>query len=117
MPSTSISTDGEAAMARSLALRVRLLGRQLQNRGAEALLDMRVRTGGSHHQKMVVIRYRDDPSRDVAYIGAVTRYIVDLDGGGEIQVVKQNLEMSSQEALEQRGRRGRHARSCCRPSR
>ena len=36
----------------------RLLGRQLQARGAEALLDMRVRTGGSHHQKLVVIRYR-----------------------------------------------------------
>jgi putative spermidine/putrescine transport system ATP-binding protein len=47
--------------------------------------------------------------RDVAYIGAVTRYVVDLDGGGEIQVVRQNLEMSSQEALEQRGRRVRVA--------
>jgi putative spermidine/putrescine transport system ATP-binding protein len=47
--------------------------------------------------------------RDVSYIGAVTRYIVDLDGGGEIQVVRQNLEMSSQEALEQRGRRVRVA--------
>ena len=46
---------------------------------------------------------------DVAYIGAVTRYAVDLDGGGEIQVVSQNLEMSSQEALEQRGRRVRVA--------
>ena len=45
----------------------------------------------------------------MAYIGAVTRYIVDLDGGGEIQVVRQNLEMSSQEALEQRGRRVRVA--------
>src|SRR6185436_9635696 len=39
----------------------RLLGRTLQKRGAEALLDMRVRTGGSHHQKFVVIRHRDDP--------------------------------------------------------
>ena len=46
---------------------------------------------------------------DVAYIGAVTRYAVDLDAGGEIQVVSQNLEMSSQEALEQRGRRVRVA--------
>ena len=45
--------------------------------------------------------------RDVAYIGAVTRYVVDLDEGGEIQVVRQNLEMSSQEALELRGRRVR----------
>jgi putative spermidine/putrescine transport system ATP-binding protein len=47
--------------------------------------------------------------RDVAYIGAVTRYLVVLDAGGEIQVVRQNLEMSSQEALEQRGRRVRVA--------
>jgi len=46
---------------------------------------------------------------DVAYIGAVTRYAVDLEAGGGIQVVSQNLEMSSQEALEQRGRRVRVA--------
>jgi putative spermidine/putrescine transport system ATP-binding protein len=47
--------------------------------------------------------------RDVAYIGAVTRFLVDLDAGGELQVVRQNLEMSSQEALEQRGKRVRVA--------
>ena len=49
----------------------RLLGRQLQARGAEALLDMRVRTGGSHHQKLVVIRHRDHPDRDIAYVGGI----------------------------------------------
>ena len=49
----------------------RLLGRQLQERGAEALLDMRVRTGGSHHQKLVVIRHRDDPERDIAFVGGI----------------------------------------------
>lgn len=49
----------------------RRLGKQLQDRGAEALLDMRVRLGGSHHQKMVVIRHRDDPSRDIAYVGGI----------------------------------------------
>ena len=43
----------------------RHFGEQLQARGAEVLLDMRVRTGGSHHQKLVVVRHRDDPSRDV----------------------------------------------------
>jgi putative spermidine/putrescine transport system ATP-binding protein len=41
--------------------------------------------------------------RDVAYAGMVTRYLVELDGGGELQVVRQNLETSSAEALEQRG--------------
>jgi len=55
------------------------------------------------------LRVEGGQVRDVAYIGAVTRYIVDLDEGGEIQVVRQNLEMSSQEALEQRGRRVRVA--------
>src|SRR4051794_8413759 len=49
----------------------RLLGRTLQRRGAEALLDIRVRTGGSHHQKFVAIRHRDDPSRDIAYVGGI----------------------------------------------
>ena len=49
----------------------RQLGERLQARGAEALLDMRVRTGGSHHQKLVVIRYRDHPERDIAYVGGI----------------------------------------------
>ena len=41
--------------------------------------------------------------RDVAYAGMVTRYVVELDAGGELQVVRQNLETSSAEALEQSG--------------
>jgi putative spermidine/putrescine transport system ATP-binding protein len=42
--------------------------------------------------------------RDVSYAGMVTRYLVQLEDGGELQVVRQNLETSSAEALEQRGR-------------
>ena len=42
--------------------------------------------------------------RGVAYAGMITRYLVDLDAGGELQVVRQNLETSSEEALEQVGR-------------
>ena len=34
----------------------------------------------------------------------ITRYLVALDAGGELQVVRQNLETSSAEALEQVGR-------------
>jgi phosphatidylserine/phosphatidylglycerophosphate/cardiolipin synthase-like enzyme len=49
----------------------RHLGRVLQRRGVEAILDMRVRTGGSHHQKLLVIRHRDDPARDIAYVGGI----------------------------------------------
>src|SRR5207237_3613805 len=37
--------------------------------------------------------------RDVVYVGMITRYIVELDSGGELVVVRQNLETSSQEAL------------------
>jgi len=43
--------------------------------------------------------------RDVVYAGMFTRYIVDLDDGGELVVVKQNLETSSTDALDQRGHR------------
>lgn len=46
-------------------------GEELQAQGAEALLDMRVRTGGSHHQKLVVIRYRDRPDDDIAFVGGI----------------------------------------------
>jgi putative spermidine/putrescine transport system ATP-binding protein len=45
--------------------------------------------------------------REVVYVGMVTRYIVDLDSGGELVVVRQNLETSSQQALEDRGKRVR----------
>jgi putative spermidine/putrescine transport system ATP-binding protein len=45
--------------------------------------------------------------QEVSYAGMITRFVVALDRGGELQVVRQNLEMSSQEALEQRGRRVR----------
>jgi putative spermidine/putrescine transport system ATP-binding protein len=40
---------------------------------------------------------------DVAYAGATTRYLIDLQAGGELLVVRQNLETTSKEALEQGG--------------
>jgi putative spermidine/putrescine transport system ATP-binding protein len=45
--------------------------------------------------------------REVVYVGMFTRYMVELDSGGELTVVNQNLEASSQEALELRGKRVR----------
>jgi len=47
--------------------------------------------------------------RDVVYVGMVTRYAVELDGGGMLMVIRQNLETTSSEALEARGRRVRLA--------
>jgi putative spermidine/putrescine transport system ATP-binding protein len=42
--------------------------------------------------------------REVVYIGALTKYIVTLDGGGELVVFQQNLTTSSMEALQVQGR-------------
>ena len=42
--------------------------------------------------------------RQVAYAGAVTRYQVELEAGGELQAVRQNYETSSAEVLEQQGK-------------
>jgi putative spermidine/putrescine transport system ATP-binding protein len=64
-------------------------------------------------EKIRLLEDRDDAAglqtergvvRDVSYAGMITRYLIELDDGGELQVVRQNLETSSQEALEQRGR-------------
>jgi putative spermidine/putrescine transport system ATP-binding protein len=49
----------------------------------------------------------DGQIHDVVYVGMVTRYVVDLDAGGRLMVVRQNLETTSAEALEARGRRVR----------
>jgi putative spermidine/putrescine transport system ATP-binding protein len=45
--------------------------------------------------------------REVVYLGPVTRYIVQLDQGGELVAIRQNLETSSQDALKERGNRAR----------
>jgi putative spermidine/putrescine transport system ATP-binding protein len=42
--------------------------------------------------------------REVVYVGMVTRYVVDLDRGGVLTVVRQNLETTSADVVEARGR-------------
>ena len=42
--------------------------------------------------------------RDVVYLGMHTRYLVELDAGGDLTVVEQNLATTSMEALAARGR-------------
>ncbi|HET7397077.1 MAG TPA: phospholipase D family protein [Intrasporangium sp.] len=39
--------------------------------GGCCVLDMRVRTGGSHHQKFVVLRHPGRPDDDVAFVGGI----------------------------------------------
>jgi len=45
--------------------------------------------------------------KEAVYVGMVTRYIVELDSGGELVIVRQNLETSSEHVLEARGKRVR----------
>jgi phosphatidylserine/phosphatidylglycerophosphate/cardiolipin synthase-like enzyme len=47
------------------------LGQQVNAAGGEVLLDQRVRLGGSHHQKLVVIRHAAGAERDIAFIGGI----------------------------------------------
>jgi putative spermidine/putrescine transport system ATP-binding protein len=54
---------------------------------------------GSHVEEAHVL--------EVVYLGVLTRYVVELERGGELTVVRQNLERTSAEALEERGRRVR----------
>jgi putative spermidine/putrescine transport system ATP-binding protein len=42
--------------------------------------------------------------REVVYVGMVTRYVVDLEDGGVLSVVRQNLETTSADVVEARGR-------------
>ena len=52
-------------------------------------------------------RVEEGVAHDVVYVGPLTRYHVTLDRGGELMVLSQNLETSSSEALEAKGRRVR----------
>lgn len=49
----------------------RHLGEEIEEAGGECLLDLRVRPGGSHHQKLVVLRHPGRPELDVAYVGGI----------------------------------------------
>jgi phosphatidylserine/phosphatidylglycerophosphate/cardiolipin synthase-like enzyme len=49
----------------------RHLGMVVNAAGGEVLLDQRVRRGGSHHQKLVVIRHGGGPAADVAFVGGI----------------------------------------------
>jgi hypothetical protein len=48
----------------------RHLGDEIEAAGGEVLRDMRVRPGGSHHQKYIVLRHPGRPELDVAFAPA-----------------------------------------------
>src|ERR1700722_9392800 len=49
----------------------RHLGEEINAAGGVCLLDMRVRPGGSHHQKFVVLRPPGRPELDCAFVGGI----------------------------------------------
>ena len=49
----------------------RHLGDDIEAAGGEVLLDHRVRRGGSHHQKVVILRHPHAPERDIAFAGGI----------------------------------------------
>ncbi len=49
----------------------RNLSDDIEAAGGEVLLDQRVRRGGSHHQKLVVLRHPGRPERDIAFAGGI----------------------------------------------
>jgi putative spermidine/putrescine transport system ATP-binding protein len=60
------------------------------------ILEPKEKASGLHTEKGRIV--------DVAYAGMITRYLVELKAGGELQVVRQNLETSSAEVQAERGR-------------
>jgi len=67
------------------------LAERVNRAGGEVLLDERVRRGGSHHQKLVVIRSRESRERDVALVGGIDLSHGRRDNGrhrGDPQAVK-----------------------------
>jgi putative spermidine/putrescine transport system ATP-binding protein len=67
----------------------------------------KIRMLGDGEQPETGIVLEEGSIRDVVYVGAITRYHVVLDAGGELTVVSQNLESGSSEVLERQGSRVR----------
>ena len=69
----------------------RRLAGEVTEAGGEVLLDERVRRGGSHHQKMILVRHPSRLDRDVAFIGGIDLSHGrrdDTSHGGDFQVIK-----------------------------
>jgi putative spermidine/putrescine transport system ATP-binding protein len=85
--------------------------------GVSNVITRNGRTFTVRPEKITMLETGDEPAHgdsveagritDVVYVGMFTRYVVELDSGGELTIVKQNLETSSQQALESRGKRVR----------
>jgi phosphatidylserine/phosphatidylglycerophosphate/cardiolipin synthase-like enzyme len=64
--------------------------RSIDEDGGQVLLDGRTRRGGSHHQKLVVVRHPGSPATDVAFVGGIDLGYSrndDSEHGGDPQVM------------------------------
>ncbi len=64
--------------------------RSIDEDGGQVLLDARTRRAGSHHQKLVVIRRKNAPDKDVAFVGGIDLGLSrndDSDHDGDPQVM------------------------------
>jgi putative spermidine/putrescine transport system ATP-binding protein len=61
---------------------------------------IRMLDSGDHHR-----RSAEGVVREVAYLGAITRYEVELAGGDTLVVVRQNVDATAEQVLRERGRR------------
>lgn len=59
-------------------------------------------TNGNVEKDMVSV---NGMIRDVVYLGLFTRYLVEIDGGGELVVVEQNLKTTSMDVLTAKGQK------------
>ncbi len=48
-----------------------MFSRAVNSAGGDVLLDNRIRRGGSHHQKIVVVRHKIRPHDDIAFVGGM----------------------------------------------
>lgn len=63
---------------------------------------------GNIHENAPTDSYSSDGTiRDVVYLGLYTRYLVELDGGGDLVVIEQNLKSTSMDVLKNKGQRTR----------
>ncbi len=70
--------------------------------GTDALFSIRpekIQLGSIDKQVEADTFFADGKVRDVIYLGLYTRYLVELDGGGDLVVVEQNLNTTSMDVM------------------
>lgn len=67
----------------------------------------KIHLGAADQKPETDMFYVDGKVRDVIYLGLYTRYLVELDGGGDLVVVEQNLKTTSMDVMKVKNQRVR----------